>query len=304
MPGEDVLVRGGPAFRLTPGIVAALSAPSSQRGQLQRSCLAILLEHRDKASLPTSGRFVFYELVQRGAISKAKTGARRADQGVADALTALRKAGIVPWEWLVDETRDVTSWTFAATVADYVHSSVGVSRIDVWDGRPPPLVITESRSLAGVLRPMLAEYLCPVAATNGQAGGFLHTDLAQLLDDNTRSVLYLGDLDLSGAQIEVNTRAVLSDIVGREIEWERLALTEQQAQAYNIEPVIKADKRYTPHRLHEAIETEALFQHVIVDLVRDRLDEMLPEPLQDVLEREAEQRRQVAEVLGRAGLSS
>jgi hypothetical protein len=36
---------------------------------------------------------------------------------------------------------------------------VDTVRLDCWEGAPPPLVLTESRSLAGVLRAMLADYL-------------------------------------------------------------------------------------------------------------------------------------------------
>jgi len=44
-------------------------------------------------------------------------------------------------------------------------------------------------------------------------------------------------------------------------------------------------------------EAEALGQGTIQQLVRDALDALLPEPLDDVLEREAEQRVRVAELL-------
>jgi hypothetical protein len=40
----------------------------------------------------------------------------------------------------------------------------------------------------------------------------------------------------------------------------------------------------------DAIETEALSQSIIVGLVRSRLEELVPEPLADVLEREQQQR--------------
>jgi hypothetical protein len=44
-------------------------------------------------------------------------------------------------------------------------------------------------------------------------------------------------------------------------------------------------------------KAEALGQSTIVRLVRNALDGLLPEPLDDVLEREAEQRVRVAELL-------
>ena len=58
---------------------AGLSKPDLESGRLQRAILKILREHEQQPDgLPTSGRFIFYELVQRGIIDKkAKTGGRR-----------------------------------------------------------------------------------------------------------------------------------------------------------------------------------------------------------------------------------
>jgi len=43
------------------------------------------------------------------------------------------------------------------------------------------LILTESRSLRGVLRDLVAGYCAKIAPTNGQCGGFLHTDTALAL---------------------------------------------------------------------------------------------------------------------------
>ncbi len=185
-----------------------LSSPNSKRGRLHRACLNILEAHRDNKALPTSARFIFYELVQAGIVSKHKTGARRPDQNVSDALAHLRNVEIVPWQWIVDETRSLSAWRYAATVADFVFETVPQARLDLWDGDMPPIIVAESRSLAGVLRDLAALYLVPITATNGQVGGHLHTEIAPSLGWDQR-VLYLGDFDWQGGQIENNTRNVL-----------------------------------------------------------------------------------------------
>jgi hypothetical protein len=48
-------------------------------------------------------------------------------------------------------------------------------------------------------------------------------------------VIYFGDLDLCGSQIETNTRRVPEQLKGEALTWERLALTEQQVLRYNRE---------------------------------------------------------------------
>jgi hypothetical protein len=285
----------------------AISAPNTKRGGLQRVCLEILLarEH-EPDGLPTSTRFIYYELVQRGVIAKkrsAGTSGRRSDQDVCDAIFLLRKIGKIPWEWIVDETRSIDDWRYARSVAEYVKGTVDEARIDVWDGEAPPMILTESRSLAGVLRNLAYEYLVPVAATNGQVGGFLRTDVAPALSPGQR-VLYLGDWDWQGAQIEANTRTVLEELIGGDLDWERLAITEEQVRANDLPVISKPDRRYKPVRHHDAVETEALGQSAIVGIVRDRLDGLLPEPLADVRERELAQRSKVSTALAKIARSA
>jgi hypothetical protein len=94
-------------------ISRVLSKESTKAGRLQRACLVLLKEHAEDGALPTSGRFIFYELEGRGIIPKAYRNPdgsekkRTPAQDVADALLVLRETGLVPWTWLVDETRNL-----------------------------------------------------------------------------------------------------------------------------------------------------------------------------------------------------
>lgn len=172
--------------------------------------------------------------------------------------------------------------------------SVGQARLDLWDGEPPPLVLCESRSLSGVLTDVASKYLAPIAATNGQTGGFLHTEVAPLVE-GSREVIYLGDLDLAGGHIEENTRRVLEGY--GELDWMRLAITGEQVRERGLPVVSKPDRRYKPLRYFDAVETEALGQRELRRLLEERLQAMLPEPLEIVRERESEQKRRARRLL-------
>jgi len=282
-----------------------LSKPDSKAGRLQRHCLNLLAEHRRDGAIPTSGRFLFYELVSRGVVPKDhyrdETGnkkSRTPAQDVADASWHLRrKARIVPMDWIVDETRDLDSWQYAPSVGKYVEDTLPFARIDLWEDAAPPLIICESRSLAGVLRRIARDYLCPIAATNGQVGGFLHTTVGPLVEEGggTRRVLYFGDLDLSGGHIEENTRNELSEY--GELDWQRLAITHVQVREHDLVPVMKTDRRFRAPKKFPAVETEALRQREIQRILTERLDAELPESLPVVLEREEQQRVAVRERL-------
>jgi hypothetical protein len=157
------------------------------------------------------------------------------------------------------------------------------------------MILTESRATAGVLERVCGAYCCPISGTAGQVGGFLRTEIAPLLVGNERDVLYLGDLDKSGEDIEGNTRRVLERETGREIGWRRLGMTQDQADERGITPILKTDGRTKSQ--HLAVEVEALGQADLVGLVRSQLDAVLPEPLEDVLERERREREAVAAIL-------
>jgi hypothetical protein len=131
--------------------------PQSKAGQLRQALLELLAEHQRADAIPTSARFLFYELVQRGVISKEReTPGRRPDQNMSDALTQLREAGVVPWEWIVDETRSLEDFTGAPSIRDWILQVLPGARLDPWAGAP--LILTESRSLAGVLRRLAGRY--------------------------------------------------------------------------------------------------------------------------------------------------
>ena len=262
--------------------------PVSKAELIRTALLTLIAEHQRAGAIPTSARFLFYELVTRAVILKRAKGKRRPDQDMSDQLTVLRDAGDIPWDYIVDETRTVSDFTGEQSIREGVLARLAYIDLDPWRGRPP-IILCESRSLAGVLRGVCAEYCVPIASTNGQCRGFLHTKVAPLMFAGQK-VLYLGDLDLCGGDIEDNTRDVLERIVG-ELDWERLALTQEQVDAYQLPSITKRDKRFKGERgVHEAVETEALSQAVIVDILRTRLEELLPEPLEAVQERAEEQR--------------
>lgn len=279
---------------------AKLSGRNSGKGKLQRIALALLLDHHEAGELPTSNRFLFYELHNRGICHKVKSGRGTAHkpggQELSEATKRLRDEGLVPWEWIVDETRTLHQWSHARSVYAYINRELEGARINPWPTEPP-LLLMESLSLAGVLRHDLSRYLVPLAATRGHVGGFLYTDVAPLLEGNRRPVIYLGDLDFQGGQIEENTKNVLVRAAGRPIDWTRIAITEEQVRERDLPWTWKTDDRFSGGKLGKAWECEALGQGEIVKIVTQQLDSLLPEPLEDIQAREDEQRAAVRQKL-------
>jgi hypothetical protein len=178
----------------------------SNAAKLRDALVAALREHERARALPTSARFLYYELIAREIISKVKKGAQRTDQDMINALTTLREKGIIPWSWISDETRSLSDFSGFSTIVDWLAAQLDTARIDPWGGNVP-LILTESRSLAGVLQGLAYRYAVRIAATNGQTNGFLHNTVAPALKKGGR-VLYLGDWDFAGGHIEANTQEV------------------------------------------------------------------------------------------------
>ena len=83
-----------------------------------------------------------------------------------------------------------------------------------------------------------------------------------------------------------------------------VAITAEQAEdlrALGVEPIEKKDGRRKDGGEHEAYEAEALGQGQITELLQTRLDDLLPEPLDDVQEREEEERQVVMDLLNGTG---
>jgi hypothetical protein len=149
---------------------------------------------------------------------------------------------------IVDETRSLDDLTGAPTIKEWMLGMLPIAKLDRWDGNPP-MILTESRSLAGVLRDLARQYGVLIAATNGQCGGFLHNEVIPALERLPYPpIIYLGDLDLCGSDIEANTRRVIERVLERTVIWERLALTQEQVEIYDVPPRIKEDKRFKDDR--------------------------------------------------------
>jgi hypothetical protein len=80
----------------------------------------------------------------------------------------------------------------------------------------------------------------------------------------------------------------------------RLALTEEQVREYHLPSITKTDKRFKgAGGTHEAVETEALSQSLIVGIVREWLDRQLRRPLAEIIEAEEEQRERLRRLIKR-----
>jgi hypothetical protein len=214
------------------------------RGRSQRSLDLIRAMYRiAEAAQPITGRGVGYKLFAEGLI--ASMG--RADmQRVYRLLKEQRERGELPWEWIVDETRDLEITATWANPTEFADEMTLAYRRAFWDQQPVRCEVwSEKGTVRGVLKPVLDEYGIGFRVMHGFSSATAVYDVSK--SDNGRPLiaLYVGDLDPSGMFMsEADLPARLREYGGDHVELKRIALTGLQVPTLPSFPA--SDKRKDP----------------------------------------------------------
>jgi hypothetical protein len=211
---------------------------------LIESCRRILQEIH-----PATIGAVCYRLFIAGVLeSMAKTCTNR----VSDQLVYAREHGMVPWDWIVDETREaerVPAWNNPAV---FVHTIRRAYRRDRWAEQPRRVEVwSEKGTVRGTLAPVLEAYGLTFRVMHGYASATVLYDVAResRRDPRPLTVLCAGDWDPSGLHMsEVDLPARLS-AYGANMVLERMALTEDDVTAGEL-PSFEADTKTRDSRYH------------------------------------------------------
>jgi hypothetical protein len=198
-----------------------------------------------ESAQPITGRGVGYKLFTAGLIPSMATSET---QRVYRLLKQAREQGDIPWEWIVDETREVervATWSNPAAYAEAVAHSY---RRDCWDQQPVRVEVwSEQGTVRGVLAPVLDDYAVGFNVLHGFSSATAVHDAAQSDAERPLIVLYVGDWDPSGMWMsERDLPERLSRYGGDHIRLQRIAITRDQMRGL---PSFSAsdkgrDKRY------------------------------------------------------------
>ena len=145
---------------------------------MARASLDLIAEMYDIAedAQPITGRGIGYKLFTRGLISSMSVNEM---QKVYRLLRIAREQGHIPWEWIVDETRElerVSTWSNPAAYARTVATSY---RRDFWDQQPCRVEIwSEKGTIRGVLKPVLDRYAIGFRVMHGFTSATAVNDVA------------------------------------------------------------------------------------------------------------------------------
>lgn len=220
--------------------------PNRRRGRGKAAASIALVEAAAtilKEIQPASVRAVCYRLFVLGLIkdmSKNSTGK------VGTQLVTAREEGVIPWEWIVDETREaerVSTWEDPDAI---IRAAVRSYRRDYWQDQPNRVEIwSEKGTIRGTLAPVLHEHGVSFRVMHGFASATALNSAAEdsIASDKPLTVLYLGDWDPSGLNMsEVDLPARLARY-GGELKIKRIALTEADVGPGTTLPSFSADTK-------------------------------------------------------------
>src|SRR5262249_2531324 len=139
---------------------------------------------------------VGYKLFSAGLIPSM---ARNEMQRVYRLLKEARERDDIPWEWIVDETRELERTATWANSAEYAEATVRDYRRDFWDQQTcRVMVVSEKGTVRGLLRPVLDDFAVGFQVMHGFSSATIVHDLSEDDDGRPLIILYVGDYDPSG----------------------------------------------------------------------------------------------------------
>lgn len=250
---------------------------------------------------PTTVRGVCYRLFVRGVIPSME---RNQTARVSRLLKDAREEGEIPWEWIVDETRELerrASWKDPAAYVQAVRRSY---RRDFWADQPHRVEVwSEKGTVRGVLAPVLQEYGVGFRVMHGFGSATSVYDVAQDGDAGRPLIaLYVGDWDPSGLYMsEADLPERLGRYGGDHVELDRVALLLEDLSDLPSFPA--ADKRKDP-RFKWFTKSYGARCWELDAMHPNDLRERVEEEIEALIEPEAWTRCEVAQEAEQASLQS
>ncbi len=250
----------------------------AQLEQLDKQILAVL-----KTDHPQSVRHVFYRMTDPRLpepVEKSERGYRH----VQDRCVKLRRAAVLSYGWITDATRRGYFTPTYRTASDFLRSVASHYRADLWQQSDWYCEVwVESRSIAGVIQEDCEELAVSLYPAGGFSSITLAYEAARYINAESAGrpvqIFYIGDYDPAGVLIDVAIERELKAHLDPEIRlyFDRLAITQEQIEELDLpqKPRKAGDRR----ALHVAatVEAEAMPAHILRNLLRGRIEALLPE---------------------------
>ena len=266
--------------------------------QLDRQIIEVL-----ESDHPQSVRHIFYRMTD----PRLPEPVEKSDRGyrhVQNRCVVLRRSGRVPYGWFADMSRRGFYTHTFTSAADFIRAMQTAYRQDLWrDADVRCEVWVESRSIASVIFPDCKDLAVSLFPCGGFSSlSFVHDAAEELNGSEDRrplQVLYVGDFDPAGVLIDVTLERELRNHLdpGIDLLFERVGINPDQIVEYDLptKPRKAGDKRSL--HVEHSVEAEAMPAGILRDLLRTRIESLLPPRALEVARTaEREERRTLVEM--------
>ena len=234
---------------------------------------------------PITGRGIGYRLLTRGVI------ATMADMNaVYEQLVAAREEGLIPWDWIVDETRDLEigvsyrsrKSAYEKLLYNYAHPLWGSQEYDVE-------IWSEKGTIRELIKEILDEYRLGLRVFHGYTSA---TSIYEVATEITRPLiaLYVGDHDPSGLDMRESDIPKRLEKYGadndEEVDFRVIALTMDQIKEHNLPDipikmgngVKKGDPRAPSYKKRFGLkcwELDALDPRTLREILKEQVESLI-----------------------------
>lgn len=237
----------------------------------------------DDVGTPVTVRQMFYQCEIRGAIEKTEAGYNKVQRQ----LSLMRKAGILPYDFITDNTRYMRKPRTYQSLESFADYHAKYYRRDLWNNQPDYVEIwIEKEAIMGIAYEVTDIYDVPLYPCKGYSSLSLTASAAETIKEVTNAgkrafIYYLGDYDPSGEDIP---RALQKHLVdrGAEFTFTHLAVNEKQISEWSLptRPTKKTDSRSKNFSGGDiSVELDAIRPDKLKDIIRIAIERHLDKGL-------------------------
>lgn len=214
-------------------------------------------------------RQIYYQMASRQLVPLNKKGY----DSVVSACNKGRKKGYIDWNKIEDRTRQPQIEPMWQGVNHFKNTVLTAYKRDVWINQPSYFEIwLEKNALHGLVFPVARKYGVLLQTSVG------YSSISALFEGSKRfkngdTILYLGDHDATGVDIDRSIKDSFHDYLNLEINVERIGLLYEDIEKYNLisNPDKATDPRSKKYPYKKQAELDALSPNVLIKRVESAI---------------------------------
>ncbi len=219
-----------------------------------------------KGNILHNPRLVMYKLL--GKTINGITIDKTFGDKIGATIAAMKYQGIIPNNWTIDTTREISIYNSFVGVGDAVETLANSwYYLDRWDDQPKKfMLMCEASGYLGVMKHIADEFRIPYVPAKGDMSIQMKIDIANSLTDDT-IILYFGDYDKQGMRIPQTIAKDMNIINPGRWKMIRIFINEGDISRYSLDVDEKGTIQMEQFPTDVAIsETrEYIYRHINMD---------------------------------------